>query len=335
MKFTGAIIGVATSASVSYTYAWDNSSHPTLEGCSYTDTCTVGGINGICASKTSACCTGTMTAGYCPGSSDIQCCTSAKCSTPSGSGTCIQTAKCTGTSYAGYCSGPSDIQCCVAGGGGGSTCTYSCGTKAASTYAVGTNGLDLITAFEGFSSTCYKDSVGVWTIGYGHACQDSSDELPQYGVTCHAGYCSGTLTEPQAKTVLNTDLAGFSNCVKNAVKVPITQNQFDSMVSFAYNVGCSGFQTSTLLSQLNAGKLTDKEAQYQFTRWHSGCLAGLERRRFTESQLFSSCAKTFGCTHSACDISYSYPKCVSNCQYCSACGGCSGDTYTMPTCKNV
>ena len=130
------------------------------------------------------------------------------------------------------------------------------------------------------------------------------------------------------------DLVGFEDCVKSAVKVPITQNQFDAMVSFSYNVGCGGFQTSTLLSELNSGKLTDREAQYQFTRWHSGCLAGLERRRFTESQLFSSCSKSFGCTHSNCDISYKYPECQDNCQYCSACGGCKGSSYSMPTCVN-
>lgn len=179
-----------------------------------------------------------------------------------------------------------------------------------------------------------QDSVGVWTIGYGHACQDSSDELPEYGVTCHAGYCSGSLTEAEAEEVLADDLEGFESCVQKYVKVPITQNQFDALVSFSYNVGCGGLQDSTLLAELNAGTLTDKEAQYQFTRWHSSCLAGLERRRFTESQLFSTCSTNFGCTHSNCDISYNYPQCKSNCQYCSACGGCSGDSYTMPTCVN-
>jgi lysozyme len=284
------------------------------------------------SSNSSGCCTGTMTAGYCPGSSDIQCCTSAKCSTPSGSGTCIQTSKCSGKAYAGYCTGPSDLQCCVAGTPPSSSCTYSCTKKAASSWSFGKNGLDMLTHFEGFSSTCYKDSVGIWTIGYGHACQDSSDNLPQYGVTCTTGKCSGSLTDAQAKEVLDTDVNAFASCVRNSVKVSITQNQFDSLVSMAYNIGCGGFQSSTLLSKLNAGTLTDQEAQYQFTRWHSSCIAGLERRRFTESQLFSTCSTNFGCTKSSCSISNNYPKCASNCQYCSACGGCSGSTYSLPTC---
>ena len=75
-----AILVAVTSASLANT--WANTSS-VLKGCSYTSTCSVGGINGICGSKSSGCCTGTMTAGYCAGSADVQCCTSALCSTPS------------------------------------------------------------------------------------------------------------------------------------------------------------------------------------------------------------------------------------------------------------
>jgi len=81
--------------------------------CSYQDTCSVGGIEGACVSVSSGCCSGTVTSGLCPGSSDIKCCTNNPCSTPSGSGTCKQTSACSGTSVPGYCAGPSDLQCCV------------------------------------------------------------------------------------------------------------------------------------------------------------------------------------------------------------------------------
>ena len=64
-------------------------------------------------SISAGCCTGTATSNLCPGSSDIKCCTKNPCSTPYGSGTCMQTSSCSGTSYSGYCTGPSDIQCCV------------------------------------------------------------------------------------------------------------------------------------------------------------------------------------------------------------------------------
>lgn len=84
-----------------------------LGSCSYQDTCKVSGIEGVCVSISAHCCSGTATAGLCPGDSDIQCCTNNPCSTPSGSGTCMQTSACSGTSVAGYCTGPSDVQCCV------------------------------------------------------------------------------------------------------------------------------------------------------------------------------------------------------------------------------
>ncbi len=90
-----------------------NSGNTTLSGCSYSATCTASGIEGVCVSVSAGCCSGTTTSGLCPGSSDIMCCTNNKCTTPSGSGTCMQTSKCTGKSYSGYCTGPSDLQCCV------------------------------------------------------------------------------------------------------------------------------------------------------------------------------------------------------------------------------
>lgn len=211
-------------------------------------------------------------------------------------------------------------------------CSYSCSLKSASGMSMGSNGIDLLTAFEGFSSTCYKDSVGVWTIGYGHACQSASDDLPQYGVKCTSGQCSGSLTESQGEEVLADDISSFESCVRNAVGVKVTNNMFDAMVSLAFNIGCGGFQGSTLLRELNKGELSDKEAQYQFSQWNSGCIEGLERRRFTESQLFSSCSSRFGCSHSSCSISYNYEKCSSNCKYCSSCGGCTSNSYSMDTC---
>ena len=76
MKFYAALF--TTSASVAA--AWSNSS--ALEGCSYSATCSVSGIDGICVSKSSGCCSGTLSTGYCPGDNDVQCCTSASCSTP-------------------------------------------------------------------------------------------------------------------------------------------------------------------------------------------------------------------------------------------------------------
>ena len=91
----------------------------TTSSCSYEDTCTVSGYEGVCVSVSAGCCpSGTVTSGLCPGSSDIKCCTQSTCSTSYGTGTCMQTSLCSskgGTSFSGYCTGPSDLQCCVTG----------------------------------------------------------------------------------------------------------------------------------------------------------------------------------------------------------------------------
>lgn len=89
-----------------------------LGSCSYSDTCSTGGYDGVCVSISAGCCSGTVTSNLCPGSDDIKCCTKSVCSTPLGSGVCMQTAECAaegGQSVSGYCVGPSDIQCCVSG----------------------------------------------------------------------------------------------------------------------------------------------------------------------------------------------------------------------------
>lgn len=94
----------------------------TVTGCSYSATCSVSGMEGVCVSISAGCCSGTVTSNLCPGDSDIRCCTNNKCSTPYGSGSCMQTSLCSskgGKSYAGYCTGPTDLQCCVQGSSSG------------------------------------------------------------------------------------------------------------------------------------------------------------------------------------------------------------------------
>jgi hypothetical protein len=118
--------------------------------------------------------------------------------------------------------------------------------------------------------------------------------------------------------------------VQQAVHVQLTQNQFDALVSLAYSIGCSAFLKSTLLSLLNAGALSDKEAQIYFTRWHNSCAKkGLQKQRFVESQLFSSCEKVFPCDADSCSIADMYTQCTSNCMYCEACIPCKNNAYSF------
>ena len=133
-------------------------------------------------------------------------------------------------------------------------------------------GLDLIKQFEGLKLTAYVCPAGVLTIGYGTT----------------AGVTPGmTITAERAEQLLRQDIAKFERGVRDSVKVPLTENQFSALVSFAYNVGLGAFRTSTLLRLLNKGEYA--QAAEQFGRWNKAggkVLPGLTRRRAAERKLF-------------------------------------------------
>jgi lysozyme len=134
-------------------------------------------------------------------------------------------------------------------------------------------GLALTKQFEGLELKAYQDSVGVWTIGYGHTGADVKKGL--------------TITEEQASVLLAADVAWAVTCVNKSVKSAINQNQFDAMVDFVFNLGCAAFGQSTLLRMVNAGDFAG--AAGQFLRWNKAggkVLAGLTKRRQGEMGLF-------------------------------------------------
>lgn len=135
-------------------------------------------------------------------------------------------------------------------------------------------GLNLIKEFEGFRNNAYQDSAGVWTIGYGHT------------LTARPGM---RISRSEGERLLRQDLVRFEKGVRDRVHVPLTQNQFDALVSFAFNVGVGAFSKSTLLRLLNQGDYNG--AKNEFRRWvHAGGrrLQGLVRRRDREAQLFTA-----------------------------------------------
>jgi lysozyme len=137
------------------------------------------------------------------------------------------------------------------------------------------NGLALTERFEGLRLQAYQDSVGVWTIGYGHTSPD-----------VHAGL---TITEDQAIILLTADVAWAVACVNKAVTSAINQNQFDALVDFTFNLGCASLVQSTLLQLLNAGNFA--AAAPQFLRWNKAggkVLKGLTLRRQAEMDLFNT-----------------------------------------------
>lgn len=126
---------------------------------------------------------------------------------------------------------------------------------------------------EGLRLTAYLDTGGVWTIGYGHTGADVREGL--------------TIPLSEAERLLTRDLKVAEGHVNDAVKVKLTQNQFDALVSFVYNVGGGAFRSSTLLKLLNAGDY--EGAAYQLPRWNKDngkVIPGLTNRRHEERDLF-------------------------------------------------
>ncbi len=141
------------------------------------------------------------------------------------------------------------------------------------------DGMALIKRFEGLRLQAYQDSVGVWTIGYGWT-------QPVAGRKVGAGMAIDAAT---AERLLVCGVAQFEQGVERLVAVTITQGQFDALVSFAYNLGLSALEKSTMLRRLNAGdRLGEAD---QFGRWVNAGgvrLDGLVARRAAERALFLS-----------------------------------------------
>ncbi|TFF34508.1 lysozyme [Mucilaginibacter psychrotolerans] len=117
-------------------------------------------------------------------------------------------------------------------------------------------GIALIKNFEGLRLNAYRDVAGIWTIGYGSTRYHD-------GKTIKPG---DKLTgEAQASALLANTLSNYTNAVNHLVKVPLNQNQFNALVSFAYNEGTGALERSTLLKKLN--QLDYAAAANQFLLW--------------------------------------------------------------------
>ena len=141
-------------------------------------------------------------------------------------------------------------------------------------------GVELIKHFESLRLTAYQDSVGIWTIGYGHTGLEHNDG------SVHAGR---EITEEEAESLLRHDLERFEDAVSQAVQTPLNDNQFAALVSFSFNLGARNLRVSTLLKKLNSGDHFG--AAREFKKWSKAGgkrLGGLVRRRISERNLFCS-----------------------------------------------
>lgn len=144
---------------------------------------------------------------------------------------------------------------------------------------IGQAGLALIKQFEGCRLVAYQCSAGVWTIGYGHT----------------AGVHKGMkITQAQAEEYLKHDVAKFEKYVNNPSYVPFTdklnQNQFDALVSFAFNLGQGN------VKKLCTGRVMNQipSAMQQYCKAAGKTLPGLQRRRKAEAALYNK--KVESCT---------------------------------------
>lgn len=138
-----------------------------------------------------------------------------------------------------------------------------------------TQNKQIIKKAEGCKLKAYLCPAGVWTVGYGHTGSDVYEGLE--------------IDQATADRLLERDLNKFQDYVAKYVKVEISQNQHDALVSFIYNIGPTAFRDSTLLKLLNQEKYD--EAALELFRWvHAGGkkLKGLVNRRRAEYKLFTT-----------------------------------------------
>ena len=137
---------------------------------------------------------------------------------------------------------------------------------------ISNEGLALIKKFEGCELTAYKCAAGVWTIGYGHI-KDV--------------YEGQTITQSEAESMLQHEMEEYEGYINSSVTVPLTQNQFDALVSWVFNLGAGNLRASTLLKVVNLSDMECVPAQIKIWNKAGGkVLDGLIRRREAEALLW-------------------------------------------------
>lgn len=133
-------------------------------------------------------------------------------------------------------------------------------------------GIDLIKSFEGCKLFAYRDSVGIPTIAYGHT------KDVKMGMS---------ITQKQAEEFLKSDIKPIER-ILNGMGVNYTQNQFDSLVSWIFNLGEGKFKGSTMYKKIVA-RASDTEITDQMVKWVNAGgrpLLGLKKRRVAEANMF-------------------------------------------------
>ncbi len=132
---------------------------------------------------------------------------------------------------------------------------------------ISNKGLRLLQEREGLRLKAYKDTVGVWTIGYGHTSAAGGFKVNPNSV----------ITKEQASEIFSKDLEKFEGAINKLIHVNVLQDQYDALVSLAYNIGLGAFGRSTVLKRVNLG---DDRAAAAILMWNKP--PEIETRRMSE-----------------------------------------------------
>ena len=153
--------------------------------------------------------------------------------------------------------------------------------------SISKKGIDLLIQREGVELMVYRDSANLRTIGVGHLLTGRELESGYVDIGGKKVPWRQEITEYQAEVLLKQDLKRFENAVNEYVNVALTQHQFDSLVSFVFNIGVNAFKNSTLLRLLNQGDYESVPGQLE--RWNRAggqVVTGLIHRRNSEIDQF-------------------------------------------------
>ena len=142
-------------------------------------------------------------------------------------------------------------------------------------------GIDLIKKYEGFSEKPYLCPAQIITIGYGATYYENGKKVTMQ---------DNLITEERAVELLKHLLVSYEKSVDSFCRDDINQNQFDALVSFAYNLGAGSLKSSTLLKKVNANP-ADPTIKDEFMKWVNAGgkkLPGLVKRRADEATLYFS-----------------------------------------------
>ena len=142
-------------------------------------------------------------------------------------------------------------------------------------------GIDLILIFEGLKLKPYLCSAGVPTIGYGSTYYENGTKVK---------LSDPKITKERAIELFKNTIEKYEKAVNELIKVTLTQNQFNALVSFTYKVGISALKVSTLLKKVNANP-SDETIKNEFEKWVDAGgkqVQGLLNRRKKEVEMYFS-----------------------------------------------